>query len=313
MSDDALALRRPDVPVNLNDLAARKGEAIEIIEARAQVLTTIRKFAIAATWPEDWLLFKAPVEQGGQVVAYLQDCGGDRLRDLYGIEIFDIGRPEKIETNEPSVFQYRITGSGRCKLTQQILENVEGGRSSTDDFCKGKTGSDLDLAVRKAARANLDGNITRELSGLKSVPAGELAAVWAGTTKTIEQCRRGRGFGTRDERLGGGVAPDAGIDPPICKLCQKPMNLKKGSKGHFYSCPNYKDHGKDSYTIDFDKWIAEQQKAKSSTAAAAPAPSTGAPVAAGVVPTGKVTPPSVDEVFGPENGRRRQREPGEEG
>jgi hypothetical protein len=201
-TSDALALRRPDHPVTLSEIAAMRGEAVEIIEARVQVIETLRKASIRATSPEDWLLFKSPEEQGGQIVGYLQDAGCDRVRDLWGIEIFNVSKPEKVVGNDPGVFSYLITGSGRCKLTVQFVEMMEGGRSSTDDFCKGKTGVDLELAVRKAARANLDGGITRELAGMKSVPVGELAEAWTGTKKTIDQCRRGRGFGTRDERLG---------------------------------------------------------------------------------------------------------------
>jgi hypothetical protein len=147
---EALALRKPATPVTLSELAALKGEAVEIIEARVLVLETLRKASIRATSPEDWLLFKSPDEQGGQIVGYLQDCGCDRVRDLYGIEIFEVSKPEKVVGNEPGVFHYLITGSGRCKLTRQVVEAMEGGRSSTDDVCRGKSGAELELLVRKA-------------------------------------------------------------------------------------------------------------------------------------------------------------------
>ena len=60
------------------------------------MIETLRKSSIRATHPEDWVLFKAAEEQGGQVVGYLEDAGCDRVRDLWGIEIFDISRPEKV-------------------------------------------------------------------------------------------------------------------------------------------------------------------------------------------------------------------------
>jgi hypothetical protein len=120
----ALALRHPGIPVTLSELAALKGEAIEVIEARVQVLETLRRAAIRATSPEDWLLFKSPDEQGGQITGFLQDCGADRVRDLYGIEVFDVSKPEKIVGNDPAVFTYIVNGSGRCKLTRQVLEQV---------------------------------------------------------------------------------------------------------------------------------------------------------------------------------------------
>jgi hypothetical protein len=317
----ALELRRPDVPADLNELAAQKDQALDIIDARAKVLATLRKAAIGATSPEDWLLFRSPVEQGGQVTAYLQDCGADRVRDLYGIEIFNVSRPERLATNDPNVFHYLIRGDGRCKLTRQTVVDIEGGRSSTDDFCRGKTGVDLELAVRKAARANLDGSITRELAGLKSVPIDELKEVWAGTRKKVENCRLGRGFGTRDERLGGGERPDQDVQPPPCGVCGKPMELRKGSKGFFYSCADYKQHGRDARTVDLEEWKKHPASKKSPAPAqpldgrahagngenAASGPAT-APRAGRQAPT-KVTPPSADEIFG----GHHEREPGEEG
>jgi hypothetical protein len=274
---EALALRHPGVPVTLGELAARKGEAIEIIEARIQVLETLRRASIRATSPADWLLFKSPEEQGGQVVGYLQDCGADRVRDLYGIEIFGVSKPEKVVGNDPRIFHYLITGSGRCKLTRQVLEEVEGGRSSTDDFCKAKEGLDLELAVRKAARANLDGNITRELAGMKSVPIADLEKAWEGTSKRVDECRRGRGFGTRDERLGARTEKAPDVDPPICPHCQSKCTYRpaKGTRGAFYGCPKWDTHKDKKFTVDADKWLAPT----------APSPTTTAP-------------PTASEVFG---------------
>jgi hypothetical protein len=256
-----VALRRPDVPTTINELAALKGEAIEIIQAREQIIATLRSASIRATNPEDWLLFKTPDDLGGQIVGYLQDCGCDRVRDLWGIEVFDVGRPEKVTGTEPGVFHYLITGSGRCKITRQIVETMEGGRSSTDDFCRDKTGADLELAVRKAARANLDGNITRELSGLKSVPLAEIERAWSGSAKKIEHCRLGRGFGSSRERRGGTVAskePD--VKPPVCGICGAaakwyPANDRGPA---WYGCSEYKKHQDRKWSITEEKWLAQQ-------------------------------------------------------
>ena len=295
-----LELRRPGVPVDLNDLAARRSEGVQIIQSRQLILETLRKAAIRVTSPADWVLYKAPDEAGGQIVGYLQDCGCDRLRDLYGIEIFDVSPAQKLSADDPNVFHYLVTGSGRCKLTGQILEVVEGGRSSADDVCKGKSGIELELLVRKSARANLDGNITRELVGLKSVPIDELDQAWEGTKKKTEQCRRGRGFGTASERLGANkeTAPD--VDPPTCPACQPPNTVKlkyreaKGNRGAFYGCPNYQKHPQQQVILDAAKWVAEQQQKKPA------APASSQPQAS----TSK--PPTGDEVFG-------RRQPGEEG
>jgi hypothetical protein len=300
----ALQLRRPDIPVTLSELAARKGEALEIIEARVLVLETLRRASIRATSPEDWVLFKSPDDQGGQIIGYLQDAGADRIRDLYGIEIFNVSAPEKVAGFDAGTFHYLIRGSGHCKLTKQTLEDVEGGRSSTDDFCRGKKGVELELAVRKAARANLDGNITRELAGLKSVPLEEIKAGWVGMTKDWQRCRRGRGFGSRDERLGATREGEPDVEPPKCAVCGTVGKFRTGKNGRpdFYGCPNYEKHPDRKWIVEADKWIAEQKaKATSSPQAAAPANGQQPPATNGQTQQTQTRP------------RRDPREPGMEG
>lgn len=324
-AEPAHLIRSPAVPTNLNDLAARKGEAVEIIEARVQVIETLRRASIRVTSPPDWLLYKSPEEQGGQTVGYLQDAGADRLRDLWGIEIFEVSTPEKIAGDAPGEFTYIQSGSGRCRITGQILENVEGGRSSKDDFCKGKTGADLELAVRKATRANLDGGITRELAGMKSVPISEIENAWIGTTKKIGDCRRGRGFGTHEERLGArsDKAPD--VDPPICPHCGAAgvYRAAKGTRTAFYGCPKFSSHENKRWFQDAAEWqaAAAQRAAQATTAAtgsagpATTAATSGGPAGAksGQAPAGRVTSDlKVDDVFGTGH-KPAGREPGQEG
>ena len=251
-------IRHPGAPTNLNELAGRKGEAVEIIEARVQVVETLRRASIRLTSPADWLLFKAPDDQGGQVVGYCQDSGAERFRDLWGIDVFDVSEPEKITGNDAAVFTYIVRGSGRCRITGQTLEQIEGARSSTDDFCRGVVGVALEVLVRKAARANLDGGVTRELAGMKSVPIEEIAAAWEGTPKKIENCRHGRGFGTRDERLGARSTKAPEVDPPVCPHCQSVGVFREGKNGRpgFYGCPRYKSHEDKRWLVDGPEWVA---------------------------------------------------------
>lgn len=244
----ALELRSPKVPVSLVELATMKGQAIEIIQARVQVWETARKAALRLTWPEDWLLFR---DREGRVIGFLSDAGCERVRGILGIEIFGISRPEKIAGADPLDFYYVITGSGRCALTNQIVENIEGGRSSKDDVCKNVTGAALDMLVRKSARANLDGGITRELAGLGSVPSEEIAAAWEGSGRKVDNCRRGRGFGSGAERAGADLDTGAGVkqsEGPKCPKCGASMKFKPAGQtkagkkyGAFWSCSQYPD------------------------------------------------------------------------
>lgn len=330
-------IRHPGAPTNLNELAGRKGEAVEIIEARVQVVETLRRASIRLTSPADWLLFKAPDDQGGQIVGYCQDSGAERFRDLWGIDVFDVSDPEKITGNDAAVFTYIVRGSGRCRITGQTLEQIEGARSSTDDFCRGVVGVALEVLVRKAARANLDGGVTRELAGMKSVPIEEIAAAWEGTPKKIENCRHGRGFGTRDERLGARSAKGPDLDPPVCPHCKSIGVFRAGKDGRpgFYGCPKYKEHPDKRFIVDAAEWEkgaaaragaappAESSTAGGASAGQASQGTTNARPAPSGPPSGRVDRElPADEIFGPPHGQarnaapprqQRDREPGEEG
>jgi hypothetical protein len=263
--------RDPGVPVTIDDLASLRGGAIEVLDARIVILETARKRGIRMTVPEDWVLFKSP---DGRVTGYLQDCGCERARDVLSVEVFNVREPQKIMAADGQSFVYVQRADGRSRLTLQVVENMEGGRSSTEEFCKGATGAVLELLVRKAARANLDGNVARELMGLKNVPLADLVAAWEGTTKSADNCRRGRGFGTQDERLGGTNAAEPDVEPPTCPHCApvngSPVRLKyrpaKGNRAAFYGCPNFEKHPQQKVIIDAAKWAADHKKPAGTTA-----------------------------------------------
>ena len=275
-------LRRPDIPVTVDQLAARQAEGIAIIEARARILETARVMAIRMTSGPDWVLYRAP---DGQVTGYLQDAGAQRVRGIFGISVYNLGPMERVNGSEPGEFFYLIRADGRANLTGEIVEAVEGARSSLDDNVKDKKGVELERAVRKNARANLNGSITRELAGLKSVPAEEITRAWAGTAKTLDTAHLGRGFGSREERLGASSEKVPDVPPPICPFHKTPGVYRpaKGNRGAFYGCPKYGEHPKDAkaWIVDAAKWVAQQdtgraERSHQSAPAAAGAESTAA-------------------------------------
>lgn len=303
---DALALRSPRVPMTLDQLAARRGEAIEIIEARIQVLETARLRAIRMTHPEDWVLFKTKDER---ITGYLQDAGCERVRPVLSISIFDVGEPEKVVSNDGQSFAIIVRGRGRCGLTLDTLDAVEGIRESTEDFCKDLRGIKQELRVRQAARANLDGKIVRELAGLASVPLEELQRAWTGTDKKVEHCRKGRGFGSQDERLGATKEGMPDVPPPTCPVCNIPLVYRagKGDRGAFYGCRQYEKHPDRKVIVDVAKWVAEQQQKTAAAATPAPAMEPAKPASKASRQAGPPADPvTAAEVFG------RGREPGED-
>jgi len=246
-------IARPDVPVTLSELANQKSEALENIHARILILETLRRAAIRATSPEDWVRFRT---KDGVETAYLQDCGGQRVRDVFGIEITDVSEPVKLAGSSPGEYVYIIRGSGESRLTRQRVVDVEGGRSSIEDAFKDKSGPDQEYEVRKAARANLNGSITRELAGLKSVPVNDLDSAWTGTGKTSNRCPLGRGFGKREPRQN-----VTGLTVPICEVCQTPGELRPATdkRGAFYGCPNWKNHKDQKWIVPAELWDAKVQ------------------------------------------------------
>lgn len=224
--DKALELRAPDVPVTVEELSARREVGLEIVQARADILEKLMTASIRRTDPADWLLFK---DRHGQAVGYLQDCGCDRVADLWGISISNISEPRKEDVGE-GVFMYSMTGDGHCRVTDRRVFGIEGARASDEDFCRDETRPGMKaLLVRKAARANLDGSIVRELAGLKSVPTELLDAAWAGTGKSSSRCRKGKGFGSGKDRDAEKVAEE-GVDAKVQKLDEEILRLASGDR-----------------------------------------------------------------------------------
>lgn len=289
------------VPRTLLDLAALRHDALPVIDTKIKVLTTIRKAALLMTYPTDWTKYRA---DDGSVICYLEDAGADRVRDLFGISIFDVTRAEKIIGDEPGDFCCVVMGSGRCSLTGQSVEMMEGVRGSKEKACEGLSGAMLEARVRKLARANLDGGITRELAGLKSVPEEELQDAWRGTSRTTDRCHQGRGYGTKAERTAArSQAPAPQVAAPVCPHCQARgiYHAEKDGRSAFYGCPNYRDHPQKKFIINADAWI-KQQQSKQPPQPAAPAQTQP--------PAGRVTRElDADDIWPPSGSR----EPGQEG
>ncbi len=269
VDEGSLTLRR-GVPVTIEELAALNvSAAIKNIEARFTIVETIRARAVMATFPTDWVLFRAPEEQGGQITGYLMDAGAKRALGGAGVEVYDVSDPVRVDGTEPGTFSFRYWASGRSTITGQVIEKVLGSRSSTDDACKGLAGVPLEDKVLKMARANCDGNVARKLIGLQNFPADQLVIHYArcNPPRSIEQCNRGRGFGTREDRQGRGVAPN--VPPPKCPHCDTPGVWRAGKDGKpdFYFCPNHTKHPAKKWFFDAAPWIAKHPPALDAAAA----------------------------------------------
>lgn len=272
--EDSLDLRRPDVPITLEEIAALGAEESEqIIKARVQIIKTLRSASIRQTHPSDWVLYKDT--NTGRVLAFLEDKGCQRLMDLWGIEITKITAPERHNAEDGNSYSFNIMGDGFCKLTRRAMVSVEGVRYSTERFATDKPeGLERENAVRKAARANLEGRIVRNLAGLNGVPLEELVTV-SGDKDFEAKASKGRGYGSQAERRGaqGQESNDIPVEfQPKCDTCQGPMKFVPAGTTQqgkpykaFWSCKASRDH---KPSIPHEQALAEAKRMQAEAAAA---------------------------------------------
>lgn len=264
-NEQALALRDASLGGTVDKLSMLQQQGQQILDARIDILRRLRKASIMMTFNTDWVLFRN--KDTGQEMAYLQDCGCERIQGLWGIEITDISPFEKIE-GENGAFAFIIKGSGRSKfLGGEGVQDMEGVRYSDDPFFKKTTGMRLTYYVRKSARTNLDGNILRTIAGLSSVPIEELKACGLDT----EKCHHGRGYESAGERAGADVViKEAGIPAsqhPKCEKCGGDMKFIPGKDtpekkyDAFFACK--KPQGAcDGKTVKAAGWIAKVKQSQ---------------------------------------------------
>lgn len=245
------AVREPEQEglVTLESLAQRMDG--DFVENVAHILESARRASIAMTEPDDWVLFKRVDVGTGEErsTAFLQDVGCQRLEDLWRIEVKPPRgekdfRKERISVPASEDFAWTFVGDGVCHLTHRTVYGIEGVRRSDEDFVKYKKGIQREVEVRKAAFANLHGGIVRRLTGLGAVSTRLLQEVWdvQGTGKKAAQCPKGKGYGSKSERLGEDKNLDYG-PAPMCPKCGKTMVLRQGQRGPFWGCPAYQTCG----------------------------------------------------------------------
>ena len=172
--------------------------AVQVVKSRIEALETIRKAAIAATNPEDWVAFK---DREGNVNYLLAASGAVKIRKYYGISTYRL-RPEQpeISTDNDGRRIASICGDAFCNLTGEVALNVVGSRAADEHFVGRGTDEDL----KQSARTNLETKAVRILAGMKKVPTSELKECGINLDKTA----KGSGYGTGAERKAGKVIDD---------------------------------------------------------------------------------------------------------
>lgn len=243
-------------PTSLEQVAAMHETAAKVIDARIDIVKRLRVASLKLTNPEDWVLNQ---NRDGRVTGYLQDAGCERIQPLWGIDVFNVGEPQRMASTDDDSFCYWMTGDGRSRFTGGSVEGAMGVRYSNDDFIVNskKKGIQLEFLLRKCARANLDGNIIRTISGLHLVPIEEIQEAWAGTKKITEHCAWGKGFSAQERSARQGQSGPA----PACPICNGRTHFVKAGEGRngpypaFWGCDSRDCKGK----VPDAKWKEEQQ------------------------------------------------------
>jgi len=236
-ADDAemVAQARKTATEQLNDPEA----FAKFLKAREERLQILRNVAIKSTHGNDWTLYK---DKEGHIVGVPRDSGLVHIRQWLGISLFnyrpvdDRGAPTprhyKDERPDGSVVDVvELMADGFCNLTGQPVYAVLHAIRSDDEFIgrerkegAGPMGEFVSLQdMRASCRTSLDAKITRLLSGLRKVPAEILTA----NGIKLDQCHRGRGFGTSSERGASRVAEE-GIPEQVAKLKEELLRVTGG-------------------------------------------------------------------------------------
>lgn len=202
----------------VDQLQTLEGAAI-IFDTRCRLLETCRVSAIKATQPEDWVLSKA---KDGSEMGMLKASGANVVAQYWGIEIYNVRplgprgefAPEEVVTAEGRTL--RAWCDARSNVTGQQRSNIEASRSSTESFvgrpANYPSGDSWhgDLVAGADLRASvytlLLSKATRVLAGLARVPKAQLALAWEGSSKTVDRCTLGSGYGSSTERTAAKVS-----------------------------------------------------------------------------------------------------------
>lgn len=202
----------------------------EIVKGKINALTEIRRAALRATSPQDWVLFK---DRDENVKAHLCDSGARKVAQFYGISVGNVrvrGKdgwlpakdhvptpwpvPDALLTDEQRTSGVKLHAVYLCvdgfsRVTGDVVRDVVFGRRTDEQFI-GRADRLDDLV--KSTRTGADAKVCRILAGMTAVESWELEEVWQGSRKSLDGCRKGHGYGTSSERGASKVAEEGVAD-----------------------------------------------------------------------------------------------------
>lgn len=208
------------------EVMARMELGAELFDRRVDLIEKMYKAALRRTRPQDWVLSK---DAQGTETAMLTASGAPLIAELYGIEIYNIRpvstsgqfEPKKEASSRPGIYTLRAWCSAFSRANGRRLELLEFARRSDEQFTgRGvdeagaithsprEVVAALDADLRQSVMTGMVTKATKALAGMTRVPKADLDKAWDGTGKLSDQCRRGHGYGTGQERAAGAASGD---------------------------------------------------------------------------------------------------------
>jgi len=187
-------------------------EVKRVLEARAELIKTIREIAVKQTAPEDWTLYRA---RDGSVLGVPTAAACMKIRRWAGVSIANHrgmnGEPsptvrEAKNDKKESIVVIEGFADGLCG--RDTMPGIYFSVRSDDQFI-GRAGADTPRKggprqedLMSCWRTGIDSKVVRCMTGLTKVSEIELKALGIETAR----CVKGSGFGTAQERAAGSVA-----------------------------------------------------------------------------------------------------------
>jgi hypothetical protein len=187
-------------------------EVKRVLEARAELISTIRTIAIKQTAPEDWTLYRA---RDGSVLGVPTAAAALKIRRWAGVSIMNHrgmdGEPsptvrEAKNAKDEKIIVIEGFADGLCG--RDTMPGIYFSVRSDDQFI-GRAGADTPRKggprqedLMSCWRTGIDSKVVRCMTGTTKVSETELTAHGIVTAR----CVKGSGFGNAQERSAGSVA-----------------------------------------------------------------------------------------------------------
>ncbi|MDD5304857.1 MAG: hypothetical protein PHS14_17305 [Elusimicrobia bacterium] len=207
---------------SLIETLSKLENADALFERRAKLLEGFYMTALKRTRPQDWILFK---DKQGNVNAMLAASGAELVAEVYGIRVSNLRpldargmfAPDRIDVTA-DVYELRGACDAYSRVNGREVFGLEMSRRSDEQFTgravndekkfdfQGKNANPADL--RSAVMTGLRTKTVRVLCSMTRVPPSDLEKAWNGTPKKVDECRKGSGFGTGNERRSEAVSDE---------------------------------------------------------------------------------------------------------